>query len=458
MTDSRAQVAAITLGVLYLAAFGWAISNVSYDVWGVLVVVPPLGLIGALAIRRMFRGALAPLAPIMIAGLAAKLVGTAARYWVGFEAYGGGIDAARYHLVASVRAAEVWGGDRSWWSIIPSGTGTPFVEDITALVYALSGPSQMAGFVAFSLIGYLGVACFVKAACIAVPGLAQRRYAILCVLAPSLVYWPSSIGKEALIFGTLGVVTLCFAELLTGGRRLPAVVIGAAALAITASVRPHVAGVWLAGFFPALLALIATRGDGAPRTRDRVVLGAVLVVAAIGMIVVATATVRYLDPNDGEDTGGQGLDSLTSIVDETTRRTEQAGSNFAPPSLSNPANWPFAAARTLTRPLLIEARGAAQLLTAAELTVFLGLCVVSIRRVANLPRMVLRTPYVAFAMTALFLAGLAYSSFANLGILARQKSLVFPFLLLIVCLPPLPRRERPSPEEAAPELAASSAR
>ena len=35
--------------------------------------------------------------------------------------------------------------------------------------------------------------------CIAIPGLERRRYAVLCVLAPSLVYWPSSIGKDALL-------------------------------------------------------------------------------------------------------------------------------------------------------------------------------------------------------------------------------------------------------------------
>jgi hypothetical protein len=52
-----------------------------------------------------------------------------------------------------------------------------------------------------------------------------------------------------------------------------------------------------------------------------------------------------------------------------------------------------------------------------------------------LPRTILTVPFVAFAMTTLFAAGLAYASFANLGILTRQKSLVFPLLLLLPCLP-----------------------
>ena len=65
--------------------------------------------------------------------------------------------------------------------------------------------------------------------------------------------------------------------------------------------------------------------------------------------------------------------SITAIIDETTRRTEQAGSAFTPPTITNPLNWPYASVRTLTRPLLIEARGAAQLFTALEMTLLIGL-------------------------------------------------------------------------------------
>jgi hypothetical protein len=48
-------------------------------------------------------------------------------------------------------------------------------------------------------------------------------------------------------------------------------------------------------------------------------------------------------------------------------------------------------------------------------------------------------------VTTLFLAGLAYSSFANLGVLTRQKSLVFPFMLLVPCLG---AARRPAPAHA----------
>jgi hypothetical protein len=44
------------------------------------------------------------------------------------------------------------------------------------------------------------------------------------------------------------------------------------------------------------------------------------------------------------------------------------------------------------------------------------------------------------------MGGLVYTSFANLGILTRQKSLLLPLLLLLPCLP-LPPERRGAPGE-----------
>ena len=435
----------IAAGIAYLAVLGLAITTTTYDVWGALVVLPPLALVGVLVIRAMFTGALESLRPILYAGLLVKLIGTALRYWVGFEAYGGSIDAQRYHRYAVQRSADVRDGLLTVFDVIPSGTGTPYVEEVVAFVYTLTGSSKMGGFVVFGFIGYLGVICFVKAACIAVPRLATYRYAALCVLAPSLAYWPSSIGKEALMILGLGVATLGVAKFFATGAVLIPVLITVAGLAFTAAVRPHMAGLWLAGVFPALLVMfvrnlrVAPTEDG--RRTHQGLMVVVIGVAAIGLVVLAGAAVRYLPGADEE--GGE---SVTSILEETSRRTAQAGSSFNPPNLNNPVNWPYAAVRTLTRPLLVEARGSAQLFTALELTLLIGLAVVSYRRLLNLPKLVLTVPFVTFAMTTLFLASLAFSSFANLGILSRQKALVFPFLLLVLCLPALPRRPEHDPE------------
>lgn len=428
--------AAVLAGLAYLFVLTWSMTNTTYDVWGALIAVPPYGLIGVLFVRATFKGDLADLERIMYFGLAAKLLGAATRYWVGFAAYDGFIDAQRYHDYAVSASTDVWAGQADLFSVFPGGTGTQFTEGLTALVYVMTGPSKMSGFVVFSLLAFIGTAYFVKAACLAVPGLMTRRYALLCVLAPSLVYWPSSIGKDALLIFLLGIATYGIARILSQEALTVPVLMVAAGLIGAAYIRPHMVGIWLGGAFPALLvALLRGRdpwGRGVSRPLNRALLIPIIFVAGVGLVLVSLATVRYLDPGAADD---EAASSITSIVDETTRRTVQAGSAFEPPDISNPARWPYASVRTLTRPLLIEARGAAQLFTALELSIFLGLCAVSWRRLLSMPKLIFTYPYVAFAMTTMFLCGLAFTSFANLAILARQRSIVMAFMLLIVCLP-----------------------
>ncbi len=435
MNAKPGEIAVIGAGIAYLVALGWAIGNTSYDVWGALIVIPVYALIGLAVVRRMFRGAQRPLAIILSWGLLVKLGGTFARYWVGFEAYEGGIDASRYHRVAAEAAGKVWSGEESVVTILPRSTGTPFLEHLTSFIYTLTGSSQLAGFITFSFLAYLGTLLMVKAAVIAVPNLAASRYAWLCVLFPSIVYWPSSIGKEAAIFLGLGIATYGIATMFAYGRWIRPLLLIAAGLGFTSLIRPHIAGIWVAAAIPALVIALVGRSRSNPARGQRPIsrLGVVpvLVLAIAGLSVLAGTTVRYLAPHSDEVSSTE----FNQILEETTRRTSEAGSTFTPPSVESPADWPLAVVRTLTRPLPLEARGLAQLVSAAEMMALLGLYAISWRRLLNLPRLIVTNPYVTFAVTAIVLVGLAYSSFANLGVLTRQKSLIFPLLVLLPCLP-----------------------
>ena len=164
-------------------------------------------------------------------------------------------------------------------------------------------------------------------------------------------------------------------------------------------------------------------------------------------VLAAGATVSYLNP--GEETVNSS--ALTTVFDEARSRTTlDSGSQYTPPSISSPVDWPFAIVRTITRPLPNEARGLAQMLAAAEMVVLLGLGLHWRRNVAGLPAAILGNRFVAFAFGVLLLGGLAYSSFANLGVLTRQKSLLFPFLLLCLCVPA--RRGSRSPSRSGEAL------
>jgi hypothetical protein len=444
-----ASAGVVAAAIAYLAGLALAMNTVAYDIWGVLVVAPPMTVVTVLVLRRGFRDEQAVLVLPLLVGFAAKFVGSAARYWIAFDVYGGNADAGRYHAFGVGVAGRFWSGEVNPTDLIPTATGTQFVEEFTALLYSLVGSSRMAGFVLFGWFAYFGIVLFVKAGCTAVPGLARRRYAWLCALAPSLVYWPSSIGKEALMTCSLGIATYGIARIVTRRRFASSIAIVAAGLLIAALIRPHIAGVWLAATMPALLVTLGGSLRGATRGQRRgaemMALVAVVAVAGMALVFVGQVAIRYLQPSDDET--GSVTESVTSILDETLRRSDQGGSNFVPPTIDGPQDWPFAVVRTLTRPLPHEASGLLQLLSAAEMAVFLGLCLLGWRRLLALPRLVITTPYLAFAVSILFMAGLAYSSFANLGILTRQKSLVFPLLLLIPCLPAgRPPRDEPPRE------------
>lgn len=233
----------------------------------------------------------------------------------------------------------------------------------------------------------------------------------------------------------LGVATYGIARLLTSGGGFSSALFIACGLGFAGVIRPHLAGIWVAAALPGLaVALVArsTRKSGREGA-GRIGLAFALLAAVVGFAFIASATVRFLAPESDEEAGT--TESLTQIFEETARRTSQAGSNFTPPSINSPATWPYASIRTLTRPLPLEARGIAQSISALEVSALLGLYVVSRARLRNLPRLIVTQPYMMFAITAVFLGGLAYSSLANLGILTRQKSLIMPLLVLLPCLP-----------------------
>lgn len=438
MNPQLARTAVVTAAIGYLVALALAMNTLAYDIWGVFVVVPPMAAITVFVLRRTFRGSTSALVIPLLVGFVLKLVGSGARYWIAFDVYGGNADAGRYHAYGADFAGLVWSGQASIVDAIPTGSGTQFLEQLTALLYSLVGSSKLAGFVLYGWLAFLGVVLYVKAACIAMPDLDLKRYAWLCALAPSLVYWPSSIGKEAWMTFTLGLGTYGIARIIARHRFVPSLVIAALGLGGAALVRPHMAGVWIAATVPALLVALGASVRGAARGQRRgsevMVMLAAVAVALGAVVFVGQIAIRYLQPS-ADDTAAPVSESITSILDETFRRSDQGGSNFVPPTIAGPQDWPFAAVRTLTRPLPNEASGLLQLLSAAEMTAFLGLCALSWRRVVAFPRALVRTPYLAFAVAVLFMAGLAYSSFANLGILTRQKSLVIPLMLLIPCVP-----------------------
>ena len=436
------EVGAIAAGAAYLVALGWAMQNLSYDIWGAMVVVPILSLVSAPLISRAFAGDLAPLRPWVWVGLAAKFAGAIIGYNVRFDVYGGSADAGAYHAAGKLIAGDFWDGKVTLFGLLPTQTGTQFVDQLTGLVYTIGGSSRLGGFMVFTWFSFWGLVFFIKAAHHAIDGLATHRYLIFIFLFPSLVYWGSSTGKEAVVGFFLGLSTFGAALVLARrGRAKRGVVLIAVGLAGAAFVRPHFAAIWAGAIAIALVGRVVLdaigRSNRESDERRRVQLGSIVlvVVAGIGFAIIASVTLNYLDFADETDTTV--TDQVGAIFEEVEDRTTQGGSSFQPVSVTGPWDYPNAALRTITRPLLTEANSTGELLPAVEMTALLFIGIFSWRRFANIPKLMLSTPYVVFAVLCVFTFGVAFSSIGNLGILVRQRSLILPLVLLFWCLPPI---------------------
>ena len=93
---------------------------------------------------------------------------------------------------------------------------TNFIRFLTAHVYVLIGPDLIAAFLVFGIFAFFGAYLWYRATAEGVPSLNRQMYCALLFFAPSLAFWPSSVGKEAMMLPALGLVALGTAYLLKG--------------------------------------------------------------------------------------------------------------------------------------------------------------------------------------------------------------------------------------------------
>jgi hypothetical protein len=427
--------AAVTvLGLLLL----WSLRVESF--WVVLFLVPILLAATAPALaRQAARDRDRRLFQLLLLALLLKLLGSLVRYYVSFEIYGGLVDSALYHEIATGLSEQFRSGNFD--TGMTSLSGTNFVPFLTSLLYTVIGPNIFAGYLLFAWLAFWGVFYLYRAFAIALPAGNRRSYAYLLFFLPSLLYWPSSIGKDAWMLFTLGLAAYGTARILTG-RVLRGAVVACTALWLAALVRPHVAG--MAGLGLAVAFIFGRtqtrRGWQAP-VMKLFGLAAVLVLAVV-LIGQTTAFLKEsgLDPEDG----------VGSVLTENRQRTEQGGSSFgtSQPGIS-PLAVPNAVVTILFRPFLFEARSIQVLITAIESTVLLVLTLRRIKPIGRAVQSFRRLPYVTFVVVYGLLFIVAFSSIGNFGILARERCQLLPFFLVLLAVPGVRTRRARTPAPAA---------
>jgi hypothetical protein len=402
-----------------------------------LAVGPFLALV---VLRKAVRAESDPfIGRVIVLGFVAKLAGTAAYYLMVAEVWGGG-DVSRY-----VRAG------RGLVPIIRSGTlpdearetGTPFMEFLVGVVFSVVGPNEIAGYLVFSMLSFVGMYLFLQAFKLALPLGDHRRYAALILLMPTLLFWPSTIGKEAWMLFTMGAAAYGAARALRAQRF--GYLLLAAATAGVAAVRPHMAVLIAMSF--AIAFLLRLRDRSIRQTAAAWVVG--LVVVAIGTGMTASHFSDELGSDERRDaplTERLAADT-EEVLDRTERNTRRGGGEFESRPVRTPGDFVYAAVTVPFRPFLSEAHNQTAVLSSLESVFVLILLLSALPRVLG-PRPVpfLRQPYLIFAAT--FSAGfvIAFSNVGNFGILVRQRAMLLPLLLVLAALPRQGRRGRDATE------------
>lgn len=437
-TVSPRMAAAVLLPLVvgYIAVFAYAMNRTSYDVWGALWLAPVLIIVSAPILLRFSRNEPEPwIGQFLILALALKLAAALPRYYMVTSVYERG-DALRYSRVGvtlrpyflnlDFSVAQL--GDRG------TGTGTRFVEVVTGLVYTMIGPSVIGGFIFFSWLSFWGLYFFYRAFRVGIPDGDSKRYAVLLFLLPSMLFWPSSIGKEAWMTMVLGITTYGCALLLA--RRRGASLYLAIGPAGVLAVRPHMALLVISGL---TLGYVLRRSA----TQRKVALSRFRTLLGFGMIGLATLLViRQVSAFFGIDDFN--LDTATDTLEQSGEQTAGGDSEFEGGGNSL-RNLPMNIVTVLFRPFVFEISNIQALLAALEGTTLLVLTVLALPRLRTIPRRLRKQPYIVYCVTYSILFCYMFASFQNFGILARQRVLVFPLALALLCLPLAtgrPRRQR----------------
>ena len=408
----------------------WLADHVVYDTWGPMVVALFLCWVSSVVIRRTAALTDDPLmVRLLTVALVLKLISALIRYQVGEGFYEGATDASVYHngglAVADNLRHGLFTTDGTVLAV--RGSETKNIGVLAGGVYAVLGGQQIVGFLAFAWFGFLGQILFFRAFLTGVEHGNQRRYALLVFFLPSLLYWPSSIGKEAYMMLFIGLATLGVAHLLGPRPRVRGALYLALGVIAILQVRPHMAAIIVGGI--AVGAIARRPGRLTVRQTGPRVL---LLLLLIPLLLLAITRM-----NQFFGTEKFNVDSVDATLTQTRDQTTTGDSQFETTPVNSPADLPVAAVSVLFRPFPWEIRSATTLAAAAEGLLLIGLVLAYRRSLTALPRQVLRNPYLAYVAGYSTLFIIAFANIGNIGILARQRTQLLPVLLTLLALQPL---------------------
>jgi len=303
------------------------------------------------------------------------------------------------------------------------GVGTAAVRAMAALLVSGMGLSILGTFLVFNIFGQIGVLAFWGSLKEATKGKPWRiRWlATLIVLLPSVSFWSSALGKDAISFMATGLALWSSLNLAKRGL-LMTIAIGAMFI-----VWPHMAGIMV------MAITMAAVMDSNASAVKKVLLGGLAAGVAAALVPFA---LRYAGVGEVVD-----VESLANYIDKRqSYNTEgDGGVDIAAMTL------PMQLFTYLFRPVLFEARSVFALAASLDNLILLGLFVIggiALLRGRKTGLGENRTFMWAYALGAWLILAMTT---ANLGIALRQKWMFAPMLIFLL-ISVIGRRRDPSSE------------
>jgi len=226
----------------------------------------------------------AELRHIMLVGLFVKLMGAAAyltvmlHYYHGGDMFGyfqWGSEIARnireYGEIGALRGEFSFNANSAW-------NGSIVLIVITGGLFSIIGPSLAGAIVVFSSFAYWGSYFFWKAFARAFPQSDRYLAATLLFFMPSLVFWSATLGKDALMYFFIGLVTYGLCQALYGARSRAILLIAVGVFGV-AVIRAHIASILALTL--SVVFLISKNRSGMGGVLSRIALIPLLVVGSL---------------------------------------------------------------------------------------------------------------------------------------------------------------------------------
>ncbi len=303
------------------------------------------------------------------------------------------------------------------------------VSIATGIVMAIVGINLTSTFLVFSWLSWVGAVLFYRAFSLTFEGADHRRYALMLFFLPSLIFWTADVSKESIMMLSLGLVAY-------GGSKIFARRRGGFTLLVPGGVlgyylRPNELLLVLAGF--AIAMMLPTAGQRQNLGGLRRFFGLVFLSGLLAISVYLT--LHYLR-------GGGGTLSLQ----QTHQNNQGVGTGFGSsgiPYSTNIITWPRDLYEVLFNPLIFKAHGNAQRVAGLENTIIIILILKSLRNLRILPRAAFARPYLMLCAVYSFAFIYTFAALGNLGLIERERVMLLPFFLVLLCIPRAPKGSPP---------------